>query len=641
MRRLLLLALLGAAVLPSSAAAKGYSLPLANVSVTVAPDSSLLVKEEILFSFYGSFTGAYRDIPLRPGEKLDRVSITEEQGDRTYRPGASAELGSSGVPDTFGVARLPDRVRIVWHYQAADETRQFTIAYRLRGVAVAYDDVVDVNLKVWGDQWPVGLSTLGASVALPGEAQGPRYRVWGHPRRVEGTVERRPTVSLLTASNVPPKQFVEMRVVFPRRLVSSTAGARVVHRPGLASIVAEEQAVVDRYENGRRKVRDALDHLPRTIAYLLLLAVGPALLLILLVWLVYGREPRTGYDREYEQEPPTNLPPALVPALLHEHKSPDNVALAFTATLFDLIQRGRYKATPVTSEQKRWGGERTESVSDLELQEGNVKGKLRKVETPVAEVLDDVLDEGPVLLTRLQGRIAAERKENARRFLHFQSGISSEIGKRKWYVPGSGGKVLGWSIPAFIAAGIVLLVVGGVRLDSTAPVWGDVLLIVFGLCCFPNALVLLFAVFNVRLWRKRSLLAQVEAERWAAFRRYLTDFPRLGDAPAATLELWERYLVYGISFGLAGRVLAAAHLYMPRELHDESSIYWITANGSPGSGASALGIDRLVGGFASAFTPPASPSSSSSSSFSSSSGFGGSFSGGGGGGRGGGGGGAW
>ena len=36
---------------------------------------------------------------------------------------------------------------------------------------------------------------------------------------------------------------------------------------------------------------------------------------MILVWLVYGRERRTGYDREYEQEPPTDTEPALVPPL--------------------------------------------------------------------------------------------------------------------------------------------------------------------------------------------------------------------------------------------------------------------------------------------------------------------------------------
>ena len=59
---------------------------------------------------------------------------------------------------------------------------------------------------------------------------------------------------------------------------------------------------------------------------------------------------------------------------------------------------------------------------------------------------------------------------------------------------------------------------------------------------------------------------EVEAERWEAFRRYLTDFPRLQEAPPATLALWERFLVYGITFGIADRVLQAAHLAMPEAL---------------------------------------------------------------------------
>src|SRR4030095_3809249 len=39
----------------------------------------------------------------------------------------------------------------------------------------------------------------------------------------------------------------------------------------------------------------------------------------------------------------------------------------FTATLFDLIRRGRYKATPVTTERSVFGGLRHEDVADLEI----------------------------------------------------------------------------------------------------------------------------------------------------------------------------------------------------------------------------------------------------------------------------------
>ena len=113
----------------------------------VQPDGSLVVDENITFAFSGSFSGAFREIPLREGEAIDEVGVFELG--TPYRPGASAELRSSGAPGTFGTARTDDGLRIVWHYSASSEERTFRLHYRLLGVAVAYDDVVDVNLKVW------------------------------------------------------------------------------------------------------------------------------------------------------------------------------------------------------------------------------------------------------------------------------------------------------------------------------------------------------------------------------------------------------------------------------------------------------------------------------------------------------------
>ena len=77
--------------------------------------------------------------------------------------------------------------RIVWHYQALDEARTFRSRYRLSGVAVAYDDVVDVNLKVWGSEWEEPLDRLTATETAPGRI----LRAWGHPVYVRGDVQIR------------------------------------------------------------------------------------------------------------------------------------------------------------------------------------------------------------------------------------------------------------------------------------------------------------------------------------------------------------------------------------------------------------------------------------------------------------------
>jgi hypothetical protein len=282
-------------VFAGGAAAKSFSLPQANVRVAVQPDGSLSVEEDITFAFDGPFSGAYRDIPLRQGEAIQDVFVAE--GGSRYAPGASAELGSTGAPGTFGTTRIDNGLRIVWHYQSFSEVRTFTIGYRLLGVAVAYDDVVDVNLKVWGDEWEQSLGQLTAVLLLPRGATGRAYRIWGHPVSVRGDVRRSLQQADLRAVRVPSHQFVELRVVFPRSALSSTGGTQVRHEVALPRIVSEETEDAASFERDQEKIRDALDHLPRTLVILLAAALLPALAVLGGTYWFFGRERKSGYDR--------------------------------------------------------------------------------------------------------------------------------------------------------------------------------------------------------------------------------------------------------------------------------------------------------------------------------------------------------
>jgi uncharacterized membrane protein len=584
----------------------------------VLRDGSLVVDENITYSFSGGFSGAFREIALREGESIDEVAVFE--GGQRYRPGAAAELGSPGSPGTFGTTQTDKGLRIVWHYQASSEERTFHLHYRLRGLAVAYDDVVDVNLKVWGDQWPVRLGQLTATLTAP----APVDRAWGHPVSVRGDITIEGESIQLRAVDIPARQFVELRALIPRNAFSSTVGMQERSETALERIAGEEREDAAAYERDRKRLDDALADPWQPLIVLLLLAVLPAFAAIALVWWLWGRERGTGYDREYEQEPPTETQPALVPSLLAQGGTPGS--LEFTATLFDLIRRGRYKATPVTTERKIWAGLRTQQVADLELSLDDVEAPVETFEAPVASVVDSLLHDGPEQLSRFRDRIEDDRTKNSERFTDFKSAVGTAV--RPWF-RNDGLKLLIPTLVAFAALGALLLWQGISRIETFAPRWGDVLLIAFGVCAIVNAIVLLAATLNRRLWRRRAPAAQQEAERWEAFRRYLTDFPRLAEAPPATLELWERFLVYGIAFGIAERVLQGAQLHMPEALATASSLYWVGPHGDLGSGPTSLGIGDLASGFGSALAPPSSGSG----------GFGGGFSGGGGGG--GGGGGAW
>jgi hypothetical protein len=186
------------------------------VAVQVQDDGSLGVSERLEVAFSGDFFFGYRDIPLREGESLVNPSVAERGVALTRGRQTTLEPGRAG---TFGVERRGDGMRIVWYFNARDQTRAFTVSYTLRGVAVAYDDVVDVNLKVWGDQWEQSLSRLVGIETAPGRI----LRAWGKPVWVRGDVELIGTRATLRAVDVPAEQFVELRTLIPRSAFTSTA----------------------------------------------------------------------------------------------------------------------------------------------------------------------------------------------------------------------------------------------------------------------------------------------------------------------------------------------------------------------------------------------------------------------------------
>src|SRR5262249_16844091 len=160
-----------------------------------------------------------------------------------------------------------------------------------------------VNLKVWGDSWSAPLYGLTAGVLLPKHAaMNTDVLVWGHPPWVKGKVTRSAVGTTLEAQQViPPHQWVEMRTVFPRTLLASPGGAKVVSGLGQAKIIAEENGNRAAYISDKKKLDDAKNNIGRTLLFLALLGLAPALGIIVLVWLIYGRERKADYDREYEQ----------------------------------------------------------------------------------------------------------------------------------------------------------------------------------------------------------------------------------------------------------------------------------------------------------------------------------------------------
>jgi hypothetical protein len=124
----------------------------------------------------------------------------------------------------------------------------------------------------------------------------------------------------------------------------------------------------------------------------------------------YGRERRVGYDREYEQAPPSVMGPAEVNALLAQGQADER---GFTAVMFDLLRRGELAAEPVSVERKTWLGLRTEEISVLEISVGESGGTaLTPAESEVMSVVRRILHEGPAPLSEFRTQIRSDASAN-------------------------------------------------------------------------------------------------------------------------------------------------------------------------------------------------------------------------------------
>lgn len=622
MRTLILRALLALAVAAATggllaivpdvpAEGKEYEITDARVSVVLQEDGSLLVHESLPFDFTGSFTGAYRDIPLNGEAEITGISVAS--GEKRYRPGGNTALGSFDLPGTFGTETFRGTSdfegasdsgdpasfqRVVWHYNAADEVRTFDLTYRVTGATNVRDDVVDVTWTVWGDQWAFWLDHLDADIsAASGVAP---TQAWLRPRALgtDATVGETAEASI---DRLAEGQNVGLRAVFPRDAISSTTGAEVDRGAGLAEIEAEEAGLddgygfIDRLKNGVSENALAI-----SIVLGLLGLLGTVLLCL------RARENPTETP-EYLPEPPEELPPALAYAYANEGAYDERVVLA---TLLDLVDRGYYEARPAPGDEL-----------DLELRIAENRPErdgreLAKYEVTALDFFDRLLGAKWIAIGKMKDGVPKHSTAWHSRWENLNEQLGdAERGSLNWDLD-----LRSWRAAlmlAVAAAFVAVIVLAYARTHRVAvPVTG--LIATLGLMLAPPS-----------DWLRRQQAASRQRHaQWRAFDHWTHDFPRLHDDPPATLQLWRRILVYAVAFGTAERVAKSGRIPAPVAEEAGASGLWTSYAFTAGS------FGGSFDGFSSGFSSQVAPESTSSG--------GGGFSGGGGGGfSGGGGGGAW
>ena len=480
--------------------------------------------------------------------------------------------------------------------------RRVRFVYRLTGVTEYYSDVVQFYWNMVQLDHPVILGyslTVKAPgpMAFPYDAYVHRYFNIEQPR-----VEMSGDLSTLTVEfdRIPSGSGVEIRYLMDPALFAQKSTV-----PGLERLLQDEARVAGIDEN--RVARARFRSHP-------LWALFP---LAVLAWLVagvmrtyrqVGREPQI-QSMKYPFEPPGDRPPAAVTAMLMQNFNPVAMGPAFQATIMDLARKGFGEFKP---KGKKF---------EMQLNPNAPRDRLLPLEGSILGYLQSAAQ------THRRGDPSflefAELKSYSQRYAStFMPKWSKQV--RDWLETELGGPLVDatsqklanrWMGLSFL--GVLVGIATAVMLSGPGRIAG----IVVAIATFVLALI---AAGTIPSWRPEVAR---EVYGWQGFKRTLSDYTTMKDAPLDFFKLWDKYYVYAAALGVAEQYLKALRKAAPLHGIDESTMIrqasWMGI--SHGSVNNLAGLSQSISSLSSALSAASASASS-----------GGSSSGGGGGGGGGG-----
>ena len=305
MRRFLVVLMLF--VLPASASAQQKSWEISSFHVDLAVDSEggLDVRETLAIRFVGSWNGIYRWIPVVEskegwGKKFLHLSVREIRDDR-------------GTALKYETSRENDYKKFkIYVPGAVNATRTVVIAYSVSNALRYFDDHDELYWNVTGNEWPVPIHRASAIITLPpGAAEGVRATAYTGPYRARGQ---------------------EYRLAITNNVVELETTRGLGYKEGLTVAMGWPKGVVAGPSAAARSWDFFLEHVILLLPVIVFLGYFG-------VWYRVGRDPGLAKSIMPRYEPPGDLRPPEVGALVDGRMDPRDIS----ALLVDLAVRGFVK----------------------------------------------------------------------------------------------------------------------------------------------------------------------------------------------------------------------------------------------------------------------------------------------------------
>ena len=596
MKRLMITFLLGLVAflgLGTTVDARSLVVDKYDIEANILENGDVQFFETITFQANGAYNGVFYNLDYSGFEKPKDVFAYLE----TSEGRLLMNQNTSGQKGTYQLADSGSKIQFKVFFPFSNSKLKVTFQYTIPKLITNYLDTAELNRKVVGQEWDIDQHNITVKVNIPGTASKETLRAWGHGAGQNGNVKIADDYRsiTLTAPENKSGDFVEVHMLFPQTL--TFANTNVKNENAFDRIVAEEEKLINE------------DNALKNTGFIGMI-VGWVLLVLNMVYaFVTGFFANRKRLSQVKHIPDHlfEIPEDISPAVMHQAVYGKTDMTDFSATVMDLVRKKVLKLSD------------TEPYTITLVDDTK---ELLRHEKLALHLLFEVVGDSSTTIELEQ--VKKYSKNHATTYYNecqkWMGAVDTAAEKYRVTRFGKDEPQGRSGFPGCLLVIIGALTIGAAYLTKNL---NYLLWSLTTLLCVVGPLTLIgTGIFANR----RSLEGELRYRKWQAFKQMMKDLSpmsRVEDLPS--IQLWDHFLVYAISLGVAEHVIKMLKKLIPNQLSD--SVFYSNQNGT---------IYYPVSDFNSTFTSSYNSANSSVNGGSNSGGFGGGFSGGSSGGSGGG-----
>lgn len=241
--------------------AKSYSVENMDIQATINTDGSVGIEQTLTYKFNGSYNGIYINVPygyedkeledviqenrindnLYNGKSVTVTGVSETGTETKEYAEVNSGMARNGMNGFYEISDKNNIKQIKVYSPSQDTTKTFRIDYTIYDLCVKHNDIGELYYNFIGGAWEVEIKNLNIDIYLPMNTEG--INVWGHgPYNGKCKIISNSHANF-KVKNVKPGQYVAARVLFDNYNIQNATKISNIYAKQM--IYQDENAIIE------------------------------------------------------------------------------------------------------------------------------------------------------------------------------------------------------------------------------------------------------------------------------------------------------------------------------------------------------------------------------------------------------------